>query len=156
MILKAPVASSVPVDDSSLPEIAPVDDVQEALEKLHDLAAGTSKGYVFAYYNGNAITGRFLELFGGIDTDDAPLFTPDALDVITIVSATTQVDATCTIEWIDGVTDTLLHTTTFVDDKRVVESGGTLFTLPASGELKIKIGSGSIQKPHIYFVAKGG
>lgn len=133
------------------------DTAGEAIRELFDIAQGTSKGYVLASYGGNANTGRYLELFPTIAMDDAPLYTPDPLEVLTIVSETTAADATCTLGWynITPTTPVLLHTTTFTADKIVLENGGVIFSIPAEARLAIKVDSGSIGKPHLYFVLKG-
>lgn len=132
--------------------------VQDAIEEVYQAAQDSSRSYTFISYGGNANSGRYLELYNSIGMDEAPLYSPDPIEVITIVSRTTASDSTCTIGWydIEPTTPVLLHTTTFNSDKQVVENGGTQFTLPAGGQLAAKIDSGSINKPHVYFVVKGG
>lgn len=148
----SPIAESIPFD----PKVSGMISTQTgpAIREAYQRASGTSKGYVFAYYNGNANTGRFLELFPGIDSDIAPLYSSAALEVVEIVAATTAVSATCTIGFYNLTT--LLYTVTFTATKRIILSGNPLFSLPAAGDLKIKIDSGSIARPHVYFVARGG
>jgi hypothetical protein len=116
-----------------------------------------SKGFVFCQYNGNANVGRYLEFFSGIDSNIAPIYSTTALNVVEIVSATTSANATCTIGFYNNTT--LLYTVTFSAVKRVISTGtpaSPLLTLPATGSLKVKIDSGSINRPHIYFIAQGG
>jgi hypothetical protein len=151
-IKKSKVAIEVPFDDTVAGLGA--DEVQTAIENVTALAANSSRGYVLAQYNGNANNGRFLDFFSGISSDDAPLYTDINLKIVTIVAATTGTDATCTIGFYNDTT--LLHTLTFNNEKRVIENGATVFTLPADGELKIKIDTGSIIKPHLYFIVQGG
>jgi hypothetical protein len=126
---------------------------EDAIKEIYGLAESASKGFIFAEYNGNANTGRYLEFFNAIDSNEAPLYSDTALEVIEIVAATTATNATCTIGFYNNTT--LLYTVTFSAVKRVTLSGLPLFTLPATGSLKVKIDSGSITKPHLYFVARG-
>lgn len=128
-------------------------DVEAAIKEAYDNASGVSKGFVFCQYNGNAGSGRFLEFFSGIDSDTAPLNTTVDLEIVEIVAATTATNTTCTIGFYNNTT--LLYTVTFTAQKQRIVSGTPLFTLPASGNLKIKIDTGSITKPHLYFIAVG-
>lgn len=154
-IKKSPHSDEIPFDPgaTNLTETTS----GEAIRELYFLTGDSSKGYTFAQYGGNAISGRFLEFFSGINSDDAPLYSPTAIDVTTIVAATTSTSATCTIEFlnIEPVTPVVLYTLTFTAEKRVDISGSPLFTLPIDGELAVKVGSGSIVKPHLYFIVKG-
>jgi len=145
------VAKSVPFDPTGT--LMTSTDVEAGIKEAFQQAAGVSKGYIFAQYTGNAITGRYLEFFSGIDSDSAPLYSSTSLSVIEIVAATTAANATCTIGFYNLTT--LLYTLTFSAQQRVILDGGVLFTLPASGQLKIKVDSGSITKPHLYLVARG-
>jgi hypothetical protein len=155
MIQKGQVARSTPYDNST--SLIASTNVQDAIDELHDSLEGVSKGFVFCQYNGNANVGRYLEFFAGIDSNIAPIYSTTALNVIEIVSATTSTSATCTIGFYDNTT--LLYTVTFSAVKQVISTGtpaSPLFTLPANGSLKVKIDSGSINRPHIYFIAQGG
>lgn len=126
--------------------------VKEAIDELNTKVGNTSKGFIFASYGGNANSGRYLEFFPSIDSSLAPLYSTSALSVVEIVSRSTA-SSTCTIGFYNGAT--LLYTTTFTAQTQVINSGNPLFTLPSTGSLSIKVDSGSITKPHIYFIAKG-
>lgn len=133
---------------------------QDAIDELTNLVQDSSKAFTFCQYNGNAGTGRWLEFFSGIGSNDAPITVIGALYVLTVVARTTAVDATCTIGFYDigPITPVLLYTVTFSAVKEVVLTLPTpgLFTVPAGGKLAVKIDSGSIAKPHIYFTGQGG
>jgi hypothetical protein len=153
-----PSASGVSFDNETNGFIS--EDTQAAIEEVFELSQNSSKGFVLYGYNGNANNGRYLEFFEGISSDVAPLeITDNPLEILTIVSRTVGVNATCTIGYYDiqaGLPGVLLHTTTFSANKEVIETGSPIFTLPAGGHLAVVIDSGSIQKPHIYFVGRGG
>jgi len=130
---------------------------EEAIKEIAGNVGTASRAFTFAQYNGNANTGRYLEFFSGIASSDAPIYTPEALKILTIVSRTTGTSATCTIGFYNSTA--LLYTLTHTAQKQVILIGTSalpIFTVPAMAELNIKIDSGSITKPHLYFVAQGG
>lgn len=157
IIIKSPVAKEIPIEDTG--NLYTSVNVEDALQESISLAQGTSKGYLLYFYNGNANSGRYLEFFSGISSNDAPLYTDTNITITNIVSRTVGTSATCTIGFYDisaGLPGTLLHTTTFSNNKAVIETNQTgLFTVTSMGELAIKIDSGSIQKPHCYLVLRG-
>jgi hypothetical protein len=129
---------------------------EAAIKEIATNVGTSSRAFTFASYGGNANTGRFLEFFPSIDSDLAPLYSPVALKALTIVSRSTA-SSTCTIGFYDNTT--LLYTLTHTASTQVVVTGtpsSPIFTLPINGSLKIKVASGSITKPHLYFVAQGG
>jgi len=129
---------------------------EDAIKELASTVGTSSRAFTFASYGGNANTGRYLEFFPSIDSNLAPLYSPVALKLLTIVSRGTA-SATCTIGFYNGAT--LLYTLTHTASSQVVVNGTPalpIFTLPALGSLSIKVDSGSITKPHLYFVAQGG
>lgn len=126
--------------------------VQEAIEETLALAIANDRITILPFYNGNANTGRYLEIFPGIDTSLAPFDINTTLKCLFISARTTAANATCTIGFYDLTGPTLLYTLTFTAQKQVVVQGTTLlplFTLPSTGELAIKIDSGSINRPHL-------
>jgi hypothetical protein len=152
----SPVAKSIPFDNTTNSFLSK--DVQSAIEEARDLIADSSKAFTFCYYNGNAGTGRFLEFFPNIGSNEAPIRVVGPLDVLTIVARTTGSNATCTVGFYNytPVTPVLLYTLTFTAVKEVVISGLPVFTVPANGTLVIRVDSGSITKPHLYFSGQGG
>jgi hypothetical protein len=136
-------------------------DVQNAIEEIYQLAQNSSRGFVFVSYNGNAGTGRYMEMFPGITMNDAPLQVVNEFNVIATFSRTVATSATATVGFynLTPTIPVLLYTVTFSNQKFVANTGSPsspLFTLPAGGQLAIKIDSGSINKPHIYFTGQGG
>ena len=159
MIDKSPVARSIPFDNSIAVLNNDPQDLQHAIEELRLEVKDSSRGFTFCQFNGNANTGRFLEFFSGIASSEAPIYTPTALEALTIVARTSAASATCTIGFYDvsPVTPVLLYTLTFTAQKQVVlDDPAGLFTLPAMGSLAIKVDSGSISKPQLYLIVKGG
>jgi len=149
------VARTVPFDNSSNGFTS--QDTQSAIEEVNNKVVQSSKAFTFAAYNGNANTGRYLEFFSGISSDLAPIKVIGALTVLAIVARTTSTSSTCDIGFYNIVsTPVLLYTVSFSNQKEVIVSSPSLFVLPASGELAIKIDSGSISKPHLYFTGQGG
>ncbi len=129
---------------------------EAAIKEIATNVGTSSRAFTFCQYGGNANVGRFLEFFAGIDSDQAPLYTPVALKMLTIVSRGTA-SATCGISFYDNTT--LLYTVTHTAVQQVVTTGtpaSPIFTVPAGASLKVKVSSGSIIKPHLYFVAQGG
>lgn len=152
-------AKATPFDNSTNGFISK--EVQSAIEEVNNTTSNATRAFTFASYGGNANVGRYLELFSNIPTNEAPLQVINELKIITIVSRTSAANATCTIGFynIQPTTPVLLYTVTFSANKSVVNSGTPslpLFTLPASGQLAIKIDTGSISKPHLYFTGQGG
>lgn len=131
---------------------------EQAIYELCGRVSDASLALTLFQYNGNANVGRYLEFFSGISSDEAPLYSPQALRITSIVARTTAVSATCNIGFYDlsTPTPTLLYTLTFSNQKdRVVTLMPSVFQLPAMGQLAIKIDSGAIQKPHIYLIIRG-
>lgn len=158
-VYTSPVARTVPFDNSV--SILPNNpqEVQTAIEELRNLISDSSRAFTFCFYNGNAGAGRFLEFFPNIGSNEAPLRVIGPLDILSIVARTTATSATCTIQFLDytPTTPVLLYTLTFNNQKEVVlDSTLSLFTVPANGTLVIRIASGSITKPHLYFSGQGG
>lgn len=156
-----PVAVSVPFDGSGASPAFSSLNVQDGILEARDTAVGTSaKGFIFCAYVGNANVGRYLEFFNNIDSNSAPLLFVGATKVIRIVSATTATNATCTIGFYDlqSGSPVLLYTQTFTAVKRKNDIGSyatPVFTIPLDAQLAIKVDTGSILSPHIYFVIEG-
>lgn len=127
---------------------------QEAIEETLALAVANDRLTLLPFYGGNAGVGRYLEIYSGIDMSEAPFGIAVASKALFLKARTTAANATCTIGFYDitPVTPTLLYTLTMTAEKSKTESGTALvpiFTLPAGGQLAIKIDSGSINKPHL-------
>jgi hypothetical protein len=128
-------------------------ETQSAIEEALTRAIANDAFLIFASYNGNANSGRNLEVFPGIDMSIAPIFLDANTNVTSIVAATTAANATCTIGFYNNTPaiPVLLYTVTFTAVKRVTLTGLPIFQIPSNAQLAIKIDSGSINRPHLYF-----
>ena len=156
-----PVALSVPFEPNRNPGFGGVaselqsDNVQDAIEEAKQDAINNDRFILLASYGGNANAGRYLEFFNGINSSDAPILYSAEARVIDIIAATTANNATCTIQFLDiaPITPIVLYTLTFTAQKMVFADGtplAPLFIVPANTQLAIRIGTGSIAKPHLY------
>lgn len=133
--------------------------VQEAIEEALNLAILNDRYLVLCQYNGNANSGRLLEFYVGIDSEDAPLhFNGDAI-VTSIIASTVGVNSDATLGFYDKFADpgfaTPLYTLDMNNQKTVeVIAPPTvpLFTIPSTGELVVKVDSNSILKPHLQII----
>jgi hypothetical protein len=127
--------------------------VQEAIEEALDQAIANDKFLILSQYNGNASAGRLLEFYNGIDSEDAPLYFTTQSRIVSIVCSTTKPNSSATIGFYNLTNDPNMNTPLYILDmngqKRKIDNGTTLFTMPAGGNLAIKVFSGSIGKPHI-------
>lgn len=147
------IASNFPFDPTGTSMVST--DVEAAIKENYQLAKDASIAFILADYNGNANNGRYLELFNGISTFNAPLRVINPVDIITIVARTTSTQSNAQLEFVDLFTNTVLYTLSYGNNKEIVLTNGPLFTIPANGELAIRVSSGSVQKPHLYFIARG-
>jgi hypothetical protein len=159
MILKGQTAITTPFDPIGTSLIST--DTESAIKEVSEAAFNSSKGFLLAQYNGNANTGRYLEFFPGIASNEAPILVPNPYKGITIVARTSATNATCAIRVADISTGSpvALYDITFNAVKQVIASGSPsspLFTTGSNAQIAIFIQSGSISKPHLYIVGQGG
>lgn len=131
---------------------------EDAIKEILNVIGDASRALIFSQYNGNANTGRYLEFWSGISSNDAPISVQDGFDVVGIVARTTATNATCTIGFYDQSASspgTLLYTVTFTAQKEVDIFIDPIFSIPNGADLSIKVDSGSISKPHLYLVVRG-
>ena len=133
--------------------------VQEAIEEALAQAIANDRYLVLAQYNGNANSGRILEFYSGIDSDDAPLHFNGATIVTSIISSTTSTGSNATIGFYDKFADPGLTTPLYTLDMNgqkfveiTVPTATPLFSIPSTGELLVKVDSSSIQKPHLQII----
>ena len=133
--------------------------VQEAIEEALALAIANDRYLVLAQYNGNANNGRLLEFYNGIDSDDAPLHFNGGTVVTSLIVSTTAVSSNAVLGFYDKFADPGLATALYLLDmngQKTVEITTTtafpLFSIPATGELLIKVETGNIQKPHMQVI----
>lgn len=155
-----PVAKSVPFE--SEPERSngfTSKDVQEAIEEALYLAISNDRYLVLCEYNGNGNNGRLLEFYPGIDSFEAPLhFNGDTI-ITSIICSTTANNSNASMEFFDKNADpnllTPLYTFSMSNQKTVEIIGSAtlpLFNIPSTGELVVRVASGSIQKPHMQII----
>jgi len=152
-----PVAQAIPFEPNRNGSEIGSENVQDAIEEVKLDALNNDRFLLLAAFNGNANAGRYLEYFTGIDSSIAPILYSVPARITDIVAATTSASATCTIQFVDIrvlATPVVLYTVTFNKVKRVVLDStpdAPLFLVPNDAQLAIRIGSGSINRPHIYF-----
>lgn len=130
------------------------DNVQEAVEEALDLAVANDRFVIPLQYTGNANTGRYLEFFSGIDSEDASLFFDNSSQVLAITAATTGVSSNAELGFFDlAVSDVVpLYTLDMNGQKRKTDTGtpsSPLFSITANAELAVRVTSSSINKPHL-------
>lgn len=129
---------------------------QEAIEEASKIATDNDRFYLQADYNGNATSGRLLEIFTGLDTEEAPFYFAKETRVIDIVCRTTSTNSNATINFYNIDADpgllTPLYTLDMNGQKRKIDLGTPdipLFTMPSDSSLTIRVASSSINKPHM-------
>ena len=156
-----PVAISTPFEsEPDRPNGFQSKNVQEAIEDALALATSNDRYLVLAEYGGNANNGRVLEIFPGIDSDEAPVFFNSGTNVLEITVATTSNGSNGSFEFFDKTNDpglaTPLYTLTMDGTQRKTDIGSVavpLFALPVGGALTIvKQGGGSVLKPHMQLI----
>ena len=130
--------------------------VQDAIEQAQNTALLNYRAITLASYNGNANSGRYLEFFNNIASNEAPILLPDPAKLLTVVIATTATNATCDVSFYNfNVSETTaVYTITMSAEKRKIGNGTLatpLYTFPSNALVVIKVSSGSILSPHLYF-----
>ena len=143
MLIQRQVASSVPFDNSSNGFLST--ETQSAIEETKFFAAA-ARYAISAGYNGNATSGRYLEWFTGVASNDAPFIVPKH-SLLQEISLSTGTATTVSV----GVyqNGTLIETISLTSEKTASMSGISDM-LDTEDEISIKIISGSISKPVIF------
>lgn len=157
-LIKSQVAASLPFDPTG--SILTSTLTEGAIKEVASITASNTRAYTFAVYNANAGAGRYLEFFNGIASNTAPFFSPTSLKLLLVVTGTTAANATCTIGFYDlqSGSPVLLYTQTITGVKRKTDTGSyasPLASIPANCLLAVKVDSGSINSPHMYFAIQG-
>lgn len=131
-------ASSLPVDDSTLPYTAAT--TQEALEQTIT-ASGASRLPVTLAYNGNA-SNKWLEIFASISSDSVPFLMAEP-GVVRTLALTTNGTSTVTV--------TLYKNGVLLDTISLTAATGasklTSHTLLAGDKISAKVTDGSASNP---------
>jgi hypothetical protein len=140
------VAKSIPFDNSTNGYTAI--DLQTAVEESRATAIGNDRYTLFANFNGNAITGRFLEIFPGFGSDIAPFIFPKNCKIVDTAAGCFS-NSTGTISFYRS-TDLVnpIFSMSFSNEKRKT-AFNTNHVITALDELVIKVSSGSLNKPFL-------
>lgn len=131
------------------------DNVFDAIIEAKNDALNNDRFLLLCSYNGNANTGRYLEFFNGIDSNNAPILLTASSKCLSIVIASTAIH-TASIGFfnLNVSSVTPVYTASFVAQQRAVFIGTPtlpLFSLPANALLALRITSSSVNRPHVYF-----
>jgi hypothetical protein len=119
----------------------------ESLDELEAIADGTIYPFI-AQYNGNANSGRFLEVFSGLGSDQAPELVPVTAVIESITFGTVSTSGAFTVgifEAADLVTP--IHTISLVDGIGRGFENNIGVSVSAEDELVVKVTAGSRNKP---------
>ena len=144
-----PVDWSIPFDAAAADAIAAginKDNVHEAIIQAKTQALSNDRYPILCHYNGNAITGRYLEIFPARPSSAAPLIVPENSNVTTLVFAC-EANSTGTIQIYNLTTATVLHTITFTNESFKLVTGLTL-PVAAQNRISVRVNSGSLNKPY--------
>jgi hypothetical protein len=138
-----------------VPSDIEADNVQDAIEEAKLDALSNDRYIVLASYGGNANSGRSLEAFPGIDMSQAPIFIPAASKLVSVVLGATA-NSTGTVSFYNRVVSTTIpfYSISLISETRKIASSTPLIPLaiiPAGAEIEIRVSSGSVSKPYIYF-----
>ena len=130
--------------------------VQEAIEEALERAISNDRFLLLSQYGGQANNGRVLEIFAGLDSEEAPVNFDSSAKILTITCSTTSNNSNAELGLFDVIADpglaTPLYTFNMDGNKTKTDLGTALSPLavfPAGGALTIAVVSGSIQKPHM-------
>lgn len=148
-----PVAQSIPFNNSLNGYAAT--NVQGAIEEARSSAYANDLYPIFTSYNGNAITGRYFDIWASQDSFSSPFPLIYQTNLIAVVARTTTASATCTIGFFDISTSTTVPLYSFsMVAQKSIEIIGTvtspLYTFPSTVDLAIKVTAGTINTPHMY------
>ncbi len=129
--------------------------VQEAIEEAKRDALNNDRFLLLCSYNGNANAGRYMEFFSGIDSSIAPIYLKAPAKCLTMVlSSTANSTGTVGVFNLAVSTTVPIYTISLTGTKRTIQAGDAitpLFVLPSDSEIALRVTSGSINRPHIYF-----
>ena len=144
-----PVDWSIPFDAAAADAIAAginKTNVHEAIIQAKQQALSNDRYPILCYYNGNANTNRYLEIFPARASSTAPLIVPENSNITTLVFAC-EANSSGTIQIYNLTTATVLYTVTFTNQKlRVVT--GLMLPVAAQDRIAVRVNSGSLHKPY--------
>lgn len=146
----SPVAYSIPFngeDPEAVSAGITADNVFDAILEAKTDSLNNDRYPFEAQYNGNAGTGRYLEIFVGLASfPDAPFVFPENSQIKTITVGCSA-NTTATIGFFK-TTDLVnpVFTISLTAERRKIFTG-LLYSFLANDELAIKVTSGSLQRP---------
>ena len=129
--------------------------VQEAIEEAKADALNNDRFLLLCSYNGNANAGRYMEFFSGIDSSLAPIYlSAPAKCIVLVISATANSNGVIGIYNLAVSSTTPVYTLSYGNTSRAIAVGSAvapLFNLPSNSQIALRVVSGSVNRPHIYF-----
>jgi len=109
---------------------------------------------IFGFYNGNAGTGRYLEIYPGEASDTAPYIIVAPLAIIAMTMGTTALNTTTVgVYKLPDATTAIASISLANESLKVLTN---LYTVLAQGDrIAIKVSSGSCNKPYVTFYMTG-
>ena len=122
--------------------------VQDAIEETLSDAINNDRYPIQASYNGNATSGRYLEIFPGESSDLAPLYMPSTsyIVAITIQASTTSNGS---IQVYNITTDTVIYTASYAGASAQAFTGLLVGGLSPGNLVAIRTSGASINKPKV-------
>lgn len=158
-----PVALSIPFEPLRTPGYNGIDstlealNVQDAIEEAKLDAFNNDRYAVFGSYNGNAITGRYLEFFPGISSNEVPILIPVQTRLLDVVFQS-PANSTATLGFFDLAVSAItpFFTISLVNSRVataiIADPNFPNGVIAANGELAIRITAGNVSKPITYFL----
>lgn len=158
----SPVAQSTPFEPNRNPQwggnIGPSGlvslETQSAIEEVFSKAISNDRFVLLASYGGNAITGRYLELFPNESSFSSPLYLQVAARLLSVTFQTSAASATAILSFFDlNVSDIVpIYSLSLVAGKRITANGMPLATFSPESLVAIRVTAGSINTPTLQFV----
>lgn len=129
--------------------------VQDAIEEAKNDALNNDRYIILCSYGGNANAGRTLEAFPGITMIEAPIYLPVSSKLLTTIVGATA-NGTATVGFFNRAVSTtvpVFSVTLTAQRRRIIVAPPALplAVFPAGAELEVRVTSGSLSKPHVYF-----
>lgn len=120
--------------------------VQAAIEEARAEAVANDRYAFLASYGGNANTGRYLEIYPSIGSNDAPFDIPDSSRIITVVlGAVANSTGTVSIYKTSNLATPIASFSLTAQTR--ADFTGLNIALLATDELAVKVSAGSFNKP---------
>lgn len=126
--------------------------VQDAIVEVLSIANSNDRYPIQAKYNGNANNGRYLEVFDGINTSDAPFVVPENSNFVTVTMGSVNSSGAFSMGFFTPPNAaTPFYTASFVNGVNRLTVTGLSIPLLALDEIGVRVVSGSRNKPFVRF-----